>query len=334
MTILVTGATGFVGSAVVRALGARGLDWRALVRDEQKARALSIPRDRIVLGDLAGDAKAYLRGIDSVLHIAGLVRGSSAELDAVNIGGTRRLAEAFEESCAGRFVLVSSLAATGPSIDGAASACDVDAAMPVSDYGRSKLGGERVVREIVSRWLTLRPGIVYGPRDTDVFVLFKMASRGVLPIVGRKSRFSMLHVDDLALCTLAALDAPLEACGRAYPAVHEEVLQQDDWLRRIARAVGRDARLVAMPRAFAWISAAAGEVAGRIRGRAPLFGFDKFREMKGGSWVGDPAPARTALGWSARIGHDDGFARSVAWYREHAWLPARPAARGERGASR
>lgn len=330
MTILLTGATGFVGSALAHRFEERGIDWRALVRSRAKAEALALPRERLIEGDLASEPRAYLEGVTSLVHVAGLVRGTRAQLDDVNVQGTRRLAEAFEASCSGRFVHISSLAAVGPSPDGQASACSIEEARPISDYGRSKLGAERAVRDSLTRWLTLRPGIVYGPRDTDVYVLFKMAARGVLPIVGRKERFSMAHVDDVADCCLAALEARPEAGARAYPVVHAQALRQDDWLRRIARAVGRDARLLPLPRAFAWISAAAGEAAGRIRGRAPLFGFDKFREMKGGSWVGDPAPAREALGWAARIGHDEGFAQTVSWYRERGLLPSSSLARASK----
>ncbi|MCB9892476.1 MAG: NAD-dependent epimerase/dehydratase family protein [Planctomycetes bacterium] len=340
MTILLTGASGFVGTAVAhrflhgvphRDQGSsrgRALGFRALIRDVRKAEARGIPPSCHVELDLTTATEADLRralaGIEAIVHIAGLVRGSRADLDRVNTECTRRLAAAFEDvHPGGRFVLVSSLAAAGPSPDGVGTGREPELAGPVSDYGRSKLAGEIALRDVASSWISLRPGIVYGPWDTDVYVLFRMAERGVVPIVGRRSRYSLVYVDDVAEAVVLALDADESATGRAYPIAHAEVLAQDDMLRRMARAVGRDVRLLGLPRFMAYASAAAGEVASRLRGRPALFGFDKYREMKQGSWVCDPAPARERLGFEASVGHDDGFARTVQWYRDRGLLRRR-----------
>lgn len=328
MKTLLTGATGFVGTAVARRLETDGRDWRALVRDPAKAARRGIPESRIHRGDLRSDPSAALEGVDRVIHVAGLVRGREQDLMAVNAEATRRLAARFEELApGGRLVLVSSLAAAGPSEDGSRSAVAHDEAVPVSSYGRSKLAGERAVAEVSPNWITLRPGVVYGPWDSDVFVLFRMAQKGVMPLVGRRVRYSLIHVDDLADAIVEALDAVPAAASRAYPVVHPEALAQEDWLRRVGESVGTEPRLLPLPKAAAWISAAASEAAAAVRRRPALFGFDKFREMKQGSWVGDPEPARSTLGWAARIGHDEGFRRTAEWYRQQGWLPARDRAR-------
>lgn len=303
-----------------------GIAFRAVVRGMAKAELRGLDLDACLALDLAvaseSDLSAALDGVRSVIHVAGLVRGTKADLDTVNGSATRRLAAAFAAQCpGGRFVLMSSLAAAGPSSDGKGSSCAPEEAQPVSHYGRSKLEGERAVRELCASWITLRPGIVYGPWDSDVYVLFRMAARGVVPLTMAKSRYSLVHVDDLARAVVLALRADTAACGRAYPVVNAEALSQRDFLQRIARAVGREARLLPVPRVLAYFSAALGEAQAKFRGRPALFGFDKFREMRQGSWVGDPEPLRRAVGFEAAIDHDRGLASTASWYRDRALLP-------------
>ncbi len=315
--ILVTGATGFVGTALCGALLAARRPFRALIRSHEKARSRGLDAAHCVQGDLAGDLKGALDGVQQVVHLAGLVRArSAAELLAINRDGTARLAAAAHAAGVARFVQVSSLAAAGPSVDGTGSACLPVAARPVSDYGRSKLAGEQALVAADVPWLILRPSVVYGPWDTDVRVLFELVRRRLVPIVGAELRYSLVHVDDLARAIVAALDA--ELVGACLPIAHAEVLTQRAWLERLARAVGSEPRFVELPRAAGWLAAHAGEAWARVHGRAALFGRDKLRELRAGSWVADPEPAAATLGFRATVDHDRGFAATAAWLRANA----------------
>ena len=325
---LVTGASGFLGSHLCRRLEESGRPYRALVRNPAKAIARGIPEAKLLEADLGGElGPEVFDGIDAVLHLAGLLRGrSEAELCSINRSATDRLARGFErQKPSGRFVLVSSLAAAGPSADGSGTDALPESARPVSAYGRSKLAGETALVERDLSWNVLRPAIVYGPWDSDVLILFKMLDRGLTPLVGPRVRYSLVHGDDVAVALIAAADSPNDRV--CMPVAHPEVLEQEDWLQRMARGLGRErARLLKLPRAAAWLSAASAELWGRLRNSPATFGLDKYREMRQGSWVADTEPAREHIGFVADIAHDDGFASTAAWYREQGWLPpkARP----------
>ena len=169
MNALVTGATGFVGSHLVEALHRRGDSVTALVRSPAKAARVLGDGVRLVHGDL--DAIEALdqaaAGQQVVYHVAGVIAAQSeADFLHANRDGTTHLVEALIRAGAtARLVLVSSMAAGGPAargrpLDGSAPP------MPVTQYGRSKLAGEAVVRASPLRWTVVRPPMVYGPRDT------------------------------------------------------------------------------------------------------------------------------------------------------------------------
>ena len=175
--ILLTGATGFIGSHLVETLLSRGAMVRALVRPASSRRVL--PAVDIVCADLPrgyglGEA---LAGVETVIHLAGATKALRAEdYYTANVKATESLARAI----AGRgirLVHVSSLAAIGPSLDGKPIGEDAEP-HPITTYGKSKLEAERVVRALVPDAVIIRPPVVYGPRDTGVFEVLKPISQG------------------------------------------------------------------------------------------------------------------------------------------------------------
>src|SRR5687768_3198073 len=167
MRALVTGATGFVGSHLAAALQQRGDEVTAVARSPQRAAALGAAGVRVIAGDLH-DTKALQRAAeqqDVIFHVAGLVAArDEAEFMWANREGTRNVVAAAEATGEARFVLVSSLAAAGPSRRGVPLSGD-ETPRPVTAYGRSKLAAETVVRDSALPWSIVRPPIVYGPRD-------------------------------------------------------------------------------------------------------------------------------------------------------------------------
>ena len=164
--VCLTGATGFVGSALARRLlssGTRAAELRLLVRDPARAEALGFPPESLVAGHL-GDTEALIRAArdaDLVFHLAGAIKAlSRRSFHEVNGHGTARLVEVVEEYAPGcRLVHVSSLAAAGPSLRGETSALPPDRCSPRSDYGASKRRGELHVQELGERvsWVIVRP---------------------------------------------------------------------------------------------------------------------------------------------------------------------------------
>jgi nucleoside-diphosphate-sugar epimerase len=317
--ILVTGATGFVGMNLCMRLEREGVPYRALVRSRAKALERGLPAEKLHVGDLSGDLEAAVEGVEQVLHLAGLVRGSKAELLEVNETGTQRLVSALEaQAPEARLVLLSSLAAAGPSADGSTSAAEPESCRPPSFYGQSKRAGELVLRSSRNPWVVLRPGIVYGPWDQDVLILFKQARRGPGVLSGPAAHYSLIHVEDLVTALLLALDSPVQ--HEFIPLARDPELLDSNWLRMLGLAQQRRSRVLRLPRIFGLAAAGSAEIFSWFRSNPPAFNLDKYREMRAGSWVIDTQHAKDLLSFEAAIPHEEGFAGTVAWYREQGWL--------------
>ncbi len=312
--ILVTGATGFVGRALVEHLLASGVEpgrLRLLVRDARRAAAVGLPAASLVQGHLAAaDAvSAAARGVATAFHIAGAVKaGSRQEFMATNAGGTEIVVRAL---CAGapgcRLVHVSSLAAAGPSVHGETSALPPERCRPWSDYGESKRRGELAVQAVGERlaWVIVRPPVVYGPRDAATRLLFRQALAPLVAVPWRARPLSLIHVRDLV--SALALTARASIAQRVLPVEGPDRHDTDSLACAIAAACGRGARLVRVPLACAWPIALGCDWLGRLRGRPPWFGRDKLRDLRAPGWVADPAPAREALGFVPSIPTAVGF---------------------------
>nr|NIP80739.1 NAD-dependent epimerase/dehydratase family protein [Gemmatimonadota bacterium]NIQ55904.1 NAD-dependent epimerase/dehydratase family protein [Gemmatimonadota bacterium]NIU79040.1 NAD-dependent epimerase/dehydratase family protein [Gammaproteobacteria bacterium]NIX45654.1 NAD-dependent epimerase/dehydratase family protein [Gemmatimonadota bacterium]NIY09955.1 NAD-dependent epimerase/dehydratase family protein [Gemmatimonadota bacterium] len=209
--ILITGATGFVGSHLVEALARRGEGARALVRRTSDVSLLARYGIEPVVGDIDDfdSLRTALGDADTVLHLAAATRALDDDtFFRVNARGTRRLVDAMVADGGGRrLVYLSSLAAVGPS--GGRPVRPDDEPRPLTAYGRSKLEGEREVRDRTGlEGVVLRPPAVYGPRDRDLLTFFRLARRGVLPTVGPPGReVQLIHAADLASALLAAARA-------------------------------------------------------------------------------------------------------------------------------
>jgi len=321
MKALVTGGTGFVGSHLLEALLRRGDTVRALVRSPARAAALGLDDVAWIPGDL-DDPDALTRaseGVDVIYHVAGLVMArDEAEFHAVNAAGTRRLLEA-AAPFGPRIVLVSSLAAAGPAAPGR-PLIGTEPPRPVTAYGRSKLAAEAIVRTGPLPWVIIRPPAVYGPRDREMFRVFRAAQLGVAPVFGTGDQeLSLVFGPDLAGAIVAAGNAR-DALGGVFYAAHPEVTTSERLVRRVAAGFGREVRVVRIPVPVGRAMLAVTGVAARLTSRATILTADKGNELFQPAWTCDPTPLAEATGWRAGHGLDAGIAESIAWYREAGWL--------------
>ena len=301
--VAVTGATGFVGQAVLLAAGRHQIDVRALTRRKQRLRG----GVEWTLGDLA-DKDALTRlmdGASAVIHIAGVVNApDAAGFEEGNVQGTLRVIEAAHEMGVGRMVHVSSLAAREPQL---------------SIYGASKLRGEKLVRASGLDWTVVRPPAVFGPRDTEMLELFRLARRGIVPLPP-PGRLSVIHVADLAELLFALLPSAEETT--------HQVFEPDDgepggWTHvRLAQAIGAavgDAPIRPLslsPRLVA-LAARADRL---VRGKKAKLTPDRARYICHPDWtVGEGAQPPRSL-WRPRIDTREGLHATAAWYREAGWL--------------
>ncbi len=328
--ILLTGATGFIGRRLLRSLLADGIPpdgLSCLVRDPSQLAEFGLPAAAIVQGSLA-DRVALDRATAAVrvtCHLAGAIKAfSRAEFLAANAQGTANLIAALEANAPrSRLVLVSSLAAAGPSVDGSGSAAPPERCRPVSEYGESKRQGELQLEGAQTlEWLVLRPPLVYGPGDSATRLLFRQALAPFVPVPRPPRPLSIIHVDDVvAAVRLAAAGT---AARVFLPLDGPERLDTDVLMRMLAAACGRRARLVPLPlwlgRCGAWIA----EGYCRLRGRPGIFSRDKLREVAATGWVADGGPVRRALGFAPAIGPAAGFAAVASTEGFAATVPLSP----------
>lgn len=322
MRVLVTGATGFVGSHLVEALRRRGHEVTGLARSPRKAEALTSQGARVVAGDLY-DAAALDRaaaGQDIVYHVAGVVAArDEAEFLRANRDGTRNILDAAERSGNPRFVLVSSLAAAGPAPLGA-PLTGRETPRPVTAYGRSKLAAEEMVRGSALRWSVIRPPIVYGPRDREVLKIFRLARLHLAPVFGDGSQeLSAVHASDLAEALVAAGESPA-TIGGIYPACHPEVFTSAELGHAVARAMGRSATTIRIPIPVARALLSLTEAGARLARQVTILTADKANEFFQPAWTGDPGPLTRDTGWQAAYDLQSGLANTYDWYRQAGWL--------------
>jgi nucleoside-diphosphate-sugar epimerase len=324
--VLVTGATGFVGSHLVDQLIERGKSVRCLVRQSSKLRYLKHPNIELVYGGLdeSTDWEAALADVDTIYHVAGTTFARRAkDYFTVNHQGTEAvLAQALKRrNEIKKFVHISSLAAVGPGPDGKPVNEDT-LPSPITPYGRSKLLGEEAVHAVADLLpvTIVRPPAVYGPRDYGIFEFFKAVKGGMFPMIGRNDkRVSLVHVRDLADGIILAGESEVSA-GRTY-----FISSEDDYSMRavadlIAALMRRRLRSFAIPRSVAYGVALAAEAGAALMRRPPVINRDKVIDLSQTSWTCSIERARSELGYNPRVPLEAGLRETLEWYKGEGWL--------------
>lgn len=303
MKLAVTGATGFVGQALIDQGLAAGCEHKALTRREQAVRT----GVDWVSGDLADREalRALVRGSEAVIHIAGVVNSPDpAAFEAGNVTGTLNLIEAALAEGITRFVHVSSLSAREPNL---------------SEYGASKARAEKLVRASGLDWTIVRPPWVYGPGDRDSLDLFKAARWGLMPMPPSEGRSSLIHVDDLARLLLALVKGGEDVThlsfepddGRAGGWSHYEMARAIGW------AMGRRPWVVHLSRRSLERAARADRFVRRDRAKLTL---DRVGYMSHPDWVAGKGAVPPESRWRASVPTREGLRATAQWYRKSGWI--------------
>ncbi len=327
MEVLVTGASGFLGSHVAEQLASEGHEVRLLLRRTSNRRFLAGFPFEEAIGDVTDVASlaTAVAGMDVIVHTAGLVKArNEAEFQSVNGQGTANLLAATTQAAPTlkRFVQVSSLAAHGPSDERAPRPADAPA-NPVSAYGRSKLAGERFVREspIAARSIIFRPPVIYGPRDPALVPFFRLARLRVAPLLmGGHNRISIVYAEDAARAIVQATTAAADVAGKTYCPEDGRVHTWRDLLAAVEEAVGRSALRISAPRWAFSAAALASEAFGFAARRAVSLTHDKVREMAQRHWVCSSEELQRDLGWSPGVDIREGARLTAEWYRREGWI--------------
>jgi dihydroflavonol-4-reductase len=322
----VTGASGFVGSAIAAALRIREHEVFALVR-ASSPRANLDPRDTAREGDSRDRASvaSALKGIRFLFHAAADYRlwaRNPEEIFHNNVEGTRIVMEEALRAGVERVVYTSSVA-TLKLVDGSAASEDNPLAEEeaIGAYKRSKVVAERLVSDMVRRdglpAVIVNPSTPVGPRDvrpTPTGRIIVEAASGRMPGFV-DTGLNLAHVDDVATGHIAALYGG--RIGDRYILGGENVLLAD-MLAEIARIVGRPAPRLKLPRRLLYPIACGAELMARVRGRAPFITVDGLRMARHHMFF-DDSKARRELGYTSRP-YRAGLADAIAWFRSHGYL--------------
>lgn len=326
--ILITGASGFVGSHLVEEALERGLEVYAGVRQSSSRQFLQDKRIRFFELNFSKKAEMLekLRSarFDFIVHNAGVVAAPKPEdYFRVNFEFVKNFVEAIHnaEVVPEKFTFISSLASYGP-----ANAHDLSDFLkeeytpkPIDTYGRSKLKSEQYLHSIDRfPYVIIRPTAVYGPREKEILTFFKLLNTYVEGYIGNKEqRLTFIYVKDLAKVIIDATIS--EHSRKAYFIADGNHYLQWDLGKYGKRFLTKALRLhvpIGLVRSIAWLL----EQGGKIAGTYPALNLEKVRILESMNWQCDIEPAKSDLNFSPKYDLQKGLQETIEWYKENNWL--------------
>ena len=339
MKILITGASGFIGSFIVEEALNRGFETWAAVRKSSSKAFLQDERIHFIELNLSSEAelKQQLKDIqfDYVVHAAGVTKCLHKEdFFRINTEGTKNLVRALLDlqMPLKRFVYISSLSIMGAIREEQPykEIREQDKAMPNTAYGKSKLEAEQWLvslnkelekkNEKLLPYVILRPTGVYGPRERDYFMMAKSIQSHTDFAVGFKQQdITFVYVTDVVQAVFLAMEKG--QTGRCYFLSDGEVYQSSTFSDLIRKELGNPWWIrITAPLWLLRIITFCGEYMGHITGKVTALNNDKYNIMKQRNWRCDINPARQELDYEPQVKLEEGVRRSIAWYKKNKWL--------------
>ena len=331
MKILITGASGFIGSFIVEEALKRGFEtWAAMRKSSSKA---YLQDERIKFIELNLNSKAQLveqlkgKEFEYVVHAAGVTKClNKADFHRINTEGTKNLVEALLEvkMPLKRFVFISSLSVFGAIKEKMPydEIRENDTPQPNTAYGKSKLEAEQYLDTIGSRipYIILRPTGVYGPKEKDYFIMAKSIKQHSDFAVGyQRQDITFVYVTDVVQAVFLALEKGEN--GRKYFLSDGEVYQSTTFSDLIHEELGRPWWIrITAPVWVLRIVTFFGEYVGRMTGKVTALNNDKYNILKQRNWRCDIEPARKELGYDPKVQLAEGVKTTIKWYKDNKWL--------------
>ena len=331
MKILITGASGFIGSFIVEEALRRGLEtWAAIRKSSSKD---YLQDERIHFIELNLSSKEQLieqlrpHQFDYVVHAAGVTKClNKTDFHRINTEGTKNLVDALLEleMPLKRFVFVSSLSVFGAIKEQLPydEIRESDTPRPNTEYGRSKLAAEHYIDTLAARlpYIILRPTGVYGPKEKDYFMMAKSIRQHIDFAVGyQRQDITFVYVTDVVQAIFLALEKG--QTGRKYFLSDGQVYQSTTFSDLIHEELGRPWWLrITAPVWVLRIITFFGEYIGRMTGKVTALNNDKYNILRQRNWRCDIEPARRELGFEPKVQLKEGVRTTIKWYIDHKWL--------------
>lgn len=327
MTTLVTGATGFLGTALVTELVKRNQSVRVLVRDEQKARAQFGEAVTIVTGDITDTAQVQraVDGVTTIYHLAGRLYHPSVPAELyrqTHVEGTRILLNA----CQGqrrlqRIVHCSTTGVHG--VTGKTPAAEDAPFAPTNPYEASKLEGELLALSVYKEHglpiSVIRPGLVYGPGDLHLLGFFSSIKKGLFRVIdGGNALLHPVYIDDMVSAFLLCAEHH-RAIGRSYNIAGERPVTIRELATAIAHSLDKQMPKGSIPLWLANLASDIFAITPGMKGESAPLTRSRVRFLTN-SRVYDIYRVRTELGFVPQIDLEDGMHRTAAWYHKHHFL--------------
>ena len=334
MKILITGASGFVGSFIVEEALRKGFEVWAGIRKSSSKKYLKDERIRFVdlhyadtdaLKNQLANFRSEHGKWDYVVHNAGVTKcKDKRDFDTINYQYTRNFADALI-ACnmqPEKFILISSLSAWGPVKELSDLPITLnDAPNPDTVYGKSKLKAETYIRNLLQfPYIILRPTGIYGPRDKDYFLMFKAVKQGVEFLVGRKKQFiTFVYVKDLVKAIFLVIEKDVVA--RSYFVSDGFSYTATDFSSFIQQELGKKRLLrFTVPLFLVKIVSVVCEKTATVFGKTSTLNRDKYKIFKQRNWRCDISDLEKDLGYTADYKLEAGVKETCNWYKKENWL--------------
>ena len=330
MKILITGASGFIGSFIVEEALRRGFETWAAVRKSSSRAFLQDERIHFIELDFSSETQMteQLTGLqfDYIVHAAGVTKClDKADFHRINTEGTQHLVHVLKalQMRVERFVYISSLSIMGAIREQQpyTEICENDKAQPNTAYGRSKLEAEQWLATLEDLpYVVLRPTGVYGPRERDYFMMAKSIKAHTDFAVGYKQQdITFVYVTDVVQAVFLALEKGVT--GRKYFLTDGEVYQSSTFSDLIRKELGNPWWIrIKAPLWVLKMVCMAGEYYSKYSGKVTALNNDKYNIMRQRNWRCDIEPARKELGYDPKVKLEEGVRRSIQWYKDNKWL--------------
>lgn len=328
--LLITGASGFIGSYLVETALRKGYHTIAAIRPSSNKQYLKDPAIHFLELDFKNDqtldhairefVQQYGK-IDYVIHNAGVTRANKNEVyDQVNCDNTTRFVHALQRNhqVPEKFVLISSLAAYGPAKH-AVPVKATDSKEPLTAYGRSKFKAEEFLYSLRGfPFVIINPTAVYGPKDKDVFFLINSIQKGLEVYIGNNAQLlSFVHAADLTEAIFIAMESNVVA--KNFLVSDQQAYTSKAFNQQIKTILQKKTFSFVMPVAVVRTVAIFAEMVGAISGKVPILNRERLKEFEAPNWAVDCSEI-TELGYQPKFNLEDGLKDAIKWYKEQGWL--------------